>query len=181
MSRGHCCVEGAHPQCRDFVPIRITYRDDDRPDARVVRKNWYRTNRPSGSTVQSHGSDSIFARYRVTFSSALVPQLQLCHLHRLCPYSQRAPSIHKCRTCTTPVSPSSYYNRRNTLPPKRRRQTYSRALVPARLSRSLRVSTMQQYSSCACSMITRSHLAQAVHYAFTTPSNALCRLVCYCR
>jgi hypothetical protein len=81
-----CYVRGAHLQCVDAVVIRkIASAEDDRlgTNVRFASSDMDAIDREEVLRGPPVKIVPILIRYRVSFSTALVPQLQLCHLHWL--------------------------------------------------------------------------------------------------
>jgi hypothetical protein len=83
-----CCVKEAHPQRVDVVAISISIQkiasvEDDRLETHVrsASSGMDAIDRHEVLRVPSVGIVLILVRYRVSFSTALVPQLQFMHLH----------------------------------------------------------------------------------------------------
>jgi hypothetical protein len=75
-----------YPQCVDAVAIRkIVFVEDDRSgtDVQSASSDTEAIERPEVLRRPSVGTVAILVRYRVSFSTAFVPQLQLRHLRWL--------------------------------------------------------------------------------------------------
>jgi hypothetical protein len=80
------CVRGADPQRVDVVAIRISASVEDDPletDLRSASSGMDATDRQEVLRGPSVGIVPILVQYRMSFSKALVPRLQLWHLHWL--------------------------------------------------------------------------------------------------
>lgn len=109
--------------------------------------------------------------YCVSFSTALVPQLQVWHLHWGRPWATR---IHMCcRRYTSCLMETLLLSLNHISFWMASTSAYSCAeILPARLLQALRVMSMSENWPCVYFMIIWSHLSPAVHCVLNTPNKA---------